>query len=504
MLGKLFHRERKVAPALDPWSLDTPILRWSADDAWTIGDAVQGCLTVGATGSGKSSGSGAAIARAFLAHGFGGLVLTAKPDDVTAWKRYCAEAKRGHDLLIFSPEGDLRFDFLSYELQRPGRGGGLTENVVQLLATVLEVAERGTSGSGGRDDESYWKRALRQLMRNVVDLLALSTGKVTVPDLYRLVISAPTSREQARSEEWRRSSFCMWCLTEADKRERSPRQQRDFELVADYWLVEYPALSDKTRSVILSTFTSMVDVLNRGLLGELFCTTTNVTPDLVENGKIIVVDLPVKEFAEVGQFAQVLWKTAFQRAIERRDVTKSPRPVFLFADEAQYIITSNDMSFQTTCRSARVATCYLTQNISNVYAALGGSDKGKIEAASLFGNLNTKVLHANGDPVTNEWASGLVGRTKQFFANGSTSHGPDDVVESALSLAGMGQRTHSSAGFNESYEYELQPSVFTQLRTGGARHAQLVDAVVFQNGRVFRSSGRTWTRATFRQEGRGS
>jgi hypothetical protein len=364
---------------------------------------------------------------------------------------------------------------------------------------VLEVAERNNAGSGGREDEGYWRRANRQLMRNVVDLLVIATGRITVPDLYRAVISAPMSLEQIRSDEWKGKSFCFQCLAEADRRPKTVVQQSDFEIVADYFLVEFPALSDKTRSVVVSTFTSMVDVLNRGILRQLFCTDTNVTPEAAEDGKIILIDLPVKEFAEVGVFAQVLWKYAFQRTIERRDVAANGRPVFLWADEAQHFVTSYDMQFQTTCRSARVATVLLTQNVSNFYAALGGNDKGRSEAASLFANLNTKVFHANGDPVTNEWAASVVGRTLQQFANGNSSSSPEDQAAAMLGLDWLGQSRSATAGFSEAYEFEVQPAAFTQLRTGGPANRGVVDAIVFQNGRVFRETGRTWLPVTFEQ-----
>lgn len=497
MFGRLFHRESR-AKARDPWDLSTPLLNWSRGDAWTIRDAVEGTLITGATGSGKTTGSGAHTARAMLRHGFGGLVLTVK-DERATWERYCRETGRSDDLVVFGPGSPLRFNFLDHERTRAGSGAGLTENVVNLLSTVLEVAERHSAGGGGREDEGYWRRANRQQCRNIVDLLSLANGRITVPDMYRAVISAPTSPEQLRSEEWRSKSFCFQCLAKADKRPRSSRQQSDFELVADYFMLEFPALSDKTRSVIVSTFTSMVDVLNRGLLRELFCGETNITPEAVENGKIILVDLPIKEFGEVGLFAQVLLKYAFQRSIERRNVQDSPRPAFLWADEAQHFVTSYDMQFQTTCRSARVATVLLTQNVSNFYAALGGNDKGRSEANSLFANLNTKVLHANGDPVTNEWAASLIGRTRQFFANGSSSQSAEDRASSIFGMDWLGRTGSTSAGFSESYEYEVQPSAFTQLRTGGPANRWNVDAIVFQNGRVFRESGKTWLPVTFQQ-----
>lgn len=485
-------RESRAAiTRLSPWDLDAPLLTWAKNEPWSMRDALEGALIVGATGSGKTSGSGAAMARAMLTAGFGGLVLTAKADERQLWERYCAETGRADDLLIFGPGHNLRFNFLDYERTRGGAGAGLTENIVNLFSTVLEVAERRAGGGAGREDEGYWRRALRQLMRNLVDLLVLAGQNLSAPDLYRLAVAAPTSLEQATSDAWKQRSFCFKCLRDADARSKSASQERDLELVADYFLLEYPALSDKTRSVVVSTLTSLIDVLNRGVLRELFSTTTNVTPDEIADGAIILLDLPVKEYAEVGLFAQTLWKYAFQRAIERRDVSANPRPVFLWADEAQHFVTSYDQSFQTTCRSARVATVLLTQNVSNFYAALGEGETGKAQADSLFGNLNTKIFHANGDPVTNEWASQLIGRTRQLFASGNSSN--------PTSLIDWGDAPQSSAGFSEAFEFEVQPAAFTRLRTGGPSNGGNVDAIIVRNGRVFPTTGKTWLKTSFRQ-----
>lgn len=502
MLSWIANRRSRRVATTSAWELGSPLLTLSKCDAWSIRDAVEGTLILGATGAGKSSGSGRSIAKAMLRSGFGGTVLVAKPDERAQWERYCAETGRLDDLLVMGADASdhLRFSFLDHELNRKGSGAGLTENIVNLFSTVLEVAERNGAGGSGREDEGYWRRANRQLCRNVVDLLALAKGRITVPDLYRAVISAPTSQEQIRSEEWKKNSDCLRWMGEADKRVKSPRQTADFELVCDFFMVEWPGLSDKTRSVIMSTFTSMLDVLNRGILRELFCTTTNVTPEDTEAGRIILIDLPVKTFAEVGQFAQVLWKYAFQRSIERRNIEENARPVFLWADEAQYFVTSYDMQFQTTCRAARVATVLLTQNVSNFYAALGGNEKGRSEAASLFANLNTKIFHANGDPVSNEWGSSLIGRSRQFMANGNNNYSADEMWAKRNGASLFGPSASTTTGFSEAFEFEVQPAEFTRLRTGGPANGWCVDGVVFQNGRVFEHSGKTHLRVTFSQK----
>jgi hypothetical protein len=487
----------KRAACSDRWPLPTPLVNWSRQDAWTIGDAMAGCLICGATGSGKSSGSGRTLARAMLNAGFGGLVLTAKKDERAKWESYCKQAGRFDDLLVFGATENLRFNFLDYELSRAGEGAGLTANIVGLFSTVMEIAERRGGSGGGRESESYWLRAALQLISNLVDLQSMATGRVSVPELYRLVTSAPTSFEQLRSDAWRKESFCFRCLQQADAKSKNAIQLHDFDVVTAYFCSEFPGLSDKTRSVIVSTFTSMIDVLNRGIPRFLFCGDTNVTPEVIEDGKIILIDLPVKEFAEVGLFSQVLWKHAFQRAVERRDVTRNPRPAFLWADEAQHFLTSYDMTFAATCRSSRVANVLLTQNISNFDAALGGTPKGKAEAASLFANLTTKIFHANGDPVTNEWASSLIGKSLQYFANGGSSRQEEHWPAAAM---GMARPTQTNAGFSESYEFEVQPSAFLPLRTGGRVNGGMVDAIVTQSGRRFRANGKTWLPVAFQQQ----
>ena len=141
------------------WRLNYPLLKLSKWDSFTVADAFEGTLVLGATGSGKSTGSGRTLALSYLRAGFGGLVLTAKPDERALWESYCRTAGRWRDLKIFSPTAKLRFNFLDYELNRKGAGAGLTDNLVALFSEILQIAERSGS-SGGREDEGYWRRAL--------------------------------------------------------------------------------------------------------------------------------------------------------------------------------------------------------------------------------------------------------------------------------------------------------------------------------------------------------
>lgn len=489
LFRRIFGKKRPEPALLHPFSPEYPLLSFSASDQWRVRDAFCGTQIFGATGSGKSSGSGQAIAKAYLYAGFGGLVLTAKPDERDVWLRYARQTGREKDVVVFSPSESWKFNFLDYELRRPGKGRGLTANIVNLFCHVIETAE--SKASGGHQ-EPYWMQQLEYLLTNDVDLMVLAEGRVSLQGLYDIVNSAPQNAEQIHDPDWQSRSYCYACFVKADQRSKTPQQQHDFNLTADYWLKEFPQLAEETRSVIKSMFTGMATRFLRGALYPLFCTETNIEPDdTYRVGKIIILDLPVKEFMKVGQSAQVLFKYMFQQAVERRDVSQYPRPVFLWADEAQNFISSYDMRFQETARSSRACTVYLTQNLSNYYKEMGG-ETGRAAVDSLMGNLQTKIFHQNGDFQTNSWAADQIGRTWQTKIN-----------------PGMSQRDRSSgfadsqynSNFNSSrsVEYDILPREFTTLKTGGPPDF-CSEAIIFQGGRIWAAEDKTWMKLAFNQD----
>src|ERR1051325_303521 len=206
---------------MNTFSLDTPLLFFSQRDPWTVRDALAGTFCTGATGAGKTTGPGAALATAFLRAGFGGLVLTSKPDECALWQRYCAATGRTPSLIVFAPSGPWRFNFLDYELRRPGAGAGLTENLVAIFCTLLETAER---QRGQRPTQDFWERTTKQLLRNCFDLLAIARGHIVLHEVYDLIVSAAQSPEETASEAWQRTSFCFTSIRQGETRPKTARQ----------------------------------------------------------------------------------------------------------------------------------------------------------------------------------------------------------------------------------------------------------------------------------------
>jgi hypothetical protein len=129
--------------------LDRVLLAWNESDRFTVRDLLNGGVAIlGRTGSGKTSSSGKAIANALARlPGSGGLILAAKPgEDRAMWERIFQAAGRSQDLLVFSPDSPLRFNFLDYEMAQ----GGHTRNITRTLMTIGETL--GNSDTDGRED----------------------------------------------------------------------------------------------------------------------------------------------------------------------------------------------------------------------------------------------------------------------------------------------------------------------------------------------------------------
>jgi NAD(P)-dependent dehydrogenase (short-subunit alcohol dehydrogenase family) len=460
-------------------------------DPWRIKDACEGTMIFGGTGSGKTSGSGRALATSFLAAGFGGLVLCAKPDEPALWRRYAEEAGRGSDLVMFGHGEPWAFNFMRYETLRAGAGAGLTENLVNLF---MEVASIGSGGAHARGGDPFWERAMRSLIRNCADVLLMSGETVTLHAMFEVIRSAPIEAAQLASREWRSQSECCRRLDAAREPALGKSWEVDCREVSGYWLSHFPTLGEKTRGSIVAMFSTLAEALMRGKMRELFCEGTTLSPEDVLAGKVVVVDLPVKEWSEVGRMAAVLWKYCLQKAVERRtdNAHARGRPLFVWADECQHFASRYDTLFQATARSSRVASVYMTQSYPSLVAALGGESLGRAETDSLLGNMGTKIFHANSDRETNRLAAELVGKRLQSlrtFGSGAS-----------LSMGGQASiGSSASRGRSEHMDFEIQPMELSSLRKGGSENGHSADALVFQNGRIWEATGRTWQKVAFRQ-----
>jgi len=498
-LARPFAPPAPAKPAFEPMTM---LQSWSQEgDGFRIADALTGVAVFGATGSGKTSGPARHLASGYLRAGFGGLVLCAKKEERRQWEQWADAAGRTDDLVIIDAAGNWRFNFLDWEARRPGEGGGLTVNIVALLDEIAG-AIAGAAGKGeGSGDAKFFNDALHHMNTNLVELPVYAGLPLTLPLMRSIVTTAPQSLHQAADEEWQRTSICAALLREAEKvvADADEEVKADFEECRNYWTQEFPALSEKTRSIIVLSFGMLVRPFLTRPLRKLFATDTNVQPETTFEGKIIIVDLAIQEFRLAGRVANLAWKYCFQVAVLRRTPPAEGylRPVFLWADEAQNFVTEYDAEFQAVARSAGGCTVYLTQNRESYRRVLGNDDT----VDALLGNLQAKFFCQN-TGETNEWAAKLLGEQWVKVENSSSGLNPlggiggsGGIGKGMLSSLSMGSST------TEQRRFLVEPSQFTTLSRGGPKGNYRVEAIVYNGGHIFSGTKQAYTVLAINQRG---
>jgi hypothetical protein len=228
----------------------------------------------------------------------------------------------------------------------------------------------------------------------------------------------------------------------------------------------------------LQPLTGLLDPLTRGRLAKFFGGTTNLSPDDLEDGRVIVIDTPMR-YRQIGQYAALLWLHSVYRSASRR-AWKPPhaRPLFVFIDETQYYLTPADHLFQSTSRHHGYSVVRLTQSLPGLRATYGADD----DTDALLSHCCTRIFHLNTCAVTNEWASKSIGQDIQVRQTVSQSQYDSYPQES----------------YAEAHEASCPPQVFRRLKSGGNRHRRQVHAVVTQAGRTF-LEGKTWIISGYRQ-----
>ena len=426
----------------------------------------EGVHVFGGTGSGKTSGPLQKIrdkaAKEIHEGKLGALVLCAKSDEAQEWLHDTYKEK-------ITPRYMSResFNFLEWEASRGG--GGHTENIIDIIMTVVEVMNRKTS-SGGSDE--YWVNAMKQMLRNAIDLLKETDERVTILNIKKVIDTSP--RKDGVIEG---NNYCSTLLGRLGKSNTA-------EMVKLYFVSEFMNMGDKQRGGIISTFTSIADPLCRGVLSEKLSEKTTWKPEDLERGEILFVDYSVKKDKAIGTIMAAVIKYCVQLYIESRN--NKEKPIMIYADEAQFFVNKKDIDFQTTARSNKGITVYATQNINSYYEVIG-----ERSTKSLLGNLRSLIFCANTCKETNDFASDMIGNHIVLRSSGGESHSSSqgkntgqnkasifDGGNSSNSIgANIGSSESASSNWSEQREKVIESHEFRQLKTGGEGNNYAVEFI---------------------------
>lgn len=481
--------------------LEEPLLKFHTRDGkchdWTINKSFQGVFIAGSNGSGKSSSALRQITLRFLEKGYSGLVTTVKPKDCEDFIECCKAAGRLEDLVILRPNGEYYFNIIDYILQNSSPDTNLTDTLVEILSTVLDVSDEKSSD---KNIDPFWSESRATLITSVIDLALIANGTLQVRDMLEIVQSLPVKegddsngaykgkektiyetyfnkaadKVEAAYKKWKASLDEEQLLKLSDENlmeeaaEKQVENYRIFKHLDRFFNSVYYSLSEKTRSIITLSFSNFLLKLERDPIYSIFCKNpSNITPDdCYKNKKIIVLNFPTKIYHGIGKEIQCMFKVIYQLAVEKRDVGIYPRPLFLISDEHQETFLKSDIDFQLTARSSRVACVYITQSISNYHVSLGGA-KSEHRVKSLLGVLGTKIFFANSDIETNRYASELIGDAEFEVLIKSTDAYGAPFLKKEIKVDRL-----------------IKPEEFTRFKTGGKENNFIAQAVVHVQGNL--------------------
>jgi hypothetical protein len=450
------------------WKMTEPLMRWNGWTSWKVGDSFKHAFAFGTIGSGKSSTLIHFASKAALVAGYGCLFQTTKKTDTATYVKLIQEAGRSDSLVMIDTKRGLGCNLIKQELDYSASSGGAieedaTENIVRLFKFISSLCG-GTEKKRG--DESIWDDAAKQLLRNALNVVYAATGTVDFDELRQVVLSAPTSLTDADNGGWWRTSRCGQLLKLA--KEQKPGS-RAVELAQQYFMEEFAGLFPATRTSVTFNFSATwADLLARDPLHSLFFGKTDYHMDILLQGAVLVVDLPVDEKAEIGRLANGLARWAAQRIIMRRgDLTgnrEAARPVAIVWDETQKTLTMNDVDFQSTAREPRCMVLGGTQMIGSMRSPIG-KDLGE----TFIGCFNTKVFYQNQDPETNEFMAKVIDKVEKIKMAGYTRDSKGNTVKN----------------YQKVLEDAFPPHSTQKLKIGGPDHKWKVSGILTQGGQQF-------------------
>jgi hypothetical protein len=443
--------------------LDQVLFWLSKLDPFTYRDLVRSILIMGSPGSGKTSSVGKILLRAVIRHA-GVLLIASKPEDREMVEGLCREA--GKELFVVEP-GGLSFNLFKYEANKGADARQLTEMVM----TVSEVLTR---ADGGTSDKFFGLSDFRWV-HTAIDVILLAHGVVDTWSIYNFILDAALSKEQLDDPEWR-GGYHYETISAAFKKEKTATEARDFARAEKSWLYEWPLMSERTRSSILAGIVNKLHVFNSGIVSDLIGSETGITPEALDQGAVILVDMPIPQHGVSGGVVAGAWKYAVQRHILRRADWSTV--ICLWSDEYQNHITSFDAKFLAECRSHGGCMCVLTQSIHSIYSSIGGKES-QSHTKALLSCFASKIFMALGDEESAKYASSLVGKDIVRMA-GASRGGGAMLYDELTGRQGLG------TSLSERIEDLIQARYFQNgLKTGGPENGYIAQGWIVRNGQPF-------------------
>lgn len=357
-----------------------------------------------------------------------GLVLDPKGDFDGKLEKLSARLGRSEDFVRIDPQNP----------SSPHRWNPLDSDDDELELAERFAAIMDAKNAEHSKGEAFWVDAAKKFIRHAIHLLRLTNPPGDPPSFWQLNALVNNQGDIA---------------DRIDSIEDLDALKDDGFL--NYFANEWMKVSPELRTSVQSHITNMLDPFLMPPYREAFSGKSTVRiPDVVDQGKILYVYMPVAEKEAMSKVICTFAKLEYFREVLRRPDKK--RPSFFFCDEFQVYFTTiqgkGDADFFERSRQSRHVNIIASQNLQALY-----KQSPKKEAVlNLIGNCASKIFLQNTEDETNEFASKLFG--EQLIGQIGMSYGQSG---GGGKMGGFGPS--ASGSVQDQRERVVRPERFAKL-----------------------------------------
>lgn len=420
------------------FKLTSSLFRWPGTSReFPVSEAVRGIQIFGATGSGKTSGSGAFIAQSILLHGIGGLILTCKKDDFTLWERFAKNTGVSDSIVRIG--WDTNFCLNIFEFVRNN-----TDDPKNVHIEIADVMKDFFFDREGGEVDNFWTKSRELLVVNIIRSFVINDTPITIQNIYMFIGELYLLKKKAA-----KAIFISSLVGKTDDLNK-------------YFFESLPSLADETLSSTILTLEVQLGRYAHSKVGEMFMGKTNIDPRVMLSGARLVIDTPVERYGNEGLLINVLWKAVFEKMVLKHKDKKSEL-TFKWEDEAHNTVTKRDALFNSTSRDKNQINVYCTQGVNNYL--LNAAKASEKSVSALLLNIGTKIFHQTTENKTFEIVKDLSGTTE---IEKKREHKDSESKVSVTT--------------EKAKEEKIKRDEVIKLRKGGKETGFFVDAFVSQGG----------------------
>ena len=413
----------------------------------------QNILITGTIGTGKTSSAMYPFTKQLIEYKsnypeekLGMLILDVKGNYHIQVKHYCEIYERKNDLITIDLSGKIKYN----PLDKPNLKATVLANRLKTILLLFSP----------NNTESFWLDKVEQILAECIKLCRLyNNGYVTFEEIHNLIMIPNYYEEKI---EILRNLFL--------NNNFSKEENYDLLSSLNFFEKEYSILDDRTKSILKSEITRITNTfLSDYSVKRVFSPNKNEInfngfKDVLEKGKIVVLNLNISEYKNLSKIIAAYLKLDFQTEVLNRLSNNSnlenERSVCFISDEYHEYVTLSDSSFYSQSRESKCINIVATQSYTSLLNTLNNQSSVKV----IVQNLVNKLWFRSDDLFTIEDAQKQIGKEEKEKFSKTISENAKETNFNYLYNKFHSKHSSLSESYNSYYQtdYIFDTNFFTQ------------------------------------------